>query len=88
MTKAKVIFSYLNGSMLVKLSPDLRAQAMEPLGKLLSVEREGIQIHVLIARSQGATSSLAIASLILTTIKVVFQGNLTIRFFRCERLFS
>ena len=77
--------------MLVKLSPDLRAQAMEPLGKLLrefSVEREGIQIHVLIARSQGASSSLAIASLILTTIKVVFQGNLTIGFFRCERLFS
>ncbi|NDA61827.1 MAG: hypothetical protein EBX50_07275 [Chitinophagia bacterium] len=58
--KAKVIFSYLNGSMLVKISPDLRAQAVEPLSKLLrefSVELEGIQIHVLVARSQGATSS-------------------------------
>lgn len=66
--KAKVMIPDVEASMLVKGSAGVRAQAMDPSGKLLmdfNVEREGNQIHVLNAPSPGATSSLAIASYVL-----------------------
>ena len=66
--KAKVMIPEVDASMLVKGSAGVRAQAMDPSGKLLmdfNVEREGNQVHVLNAPSPGATSSLAIASYIV-----------------------
>lgn len=66
--KAKVMIPEVEASMLVKGSAGVRAQAMDPSGKLLmdfNVEREGNQVHVLNAPSPGATSSLAIASYII-----------------------
>ena len=66
--KAKVMIPEVEASMLVKSSAGVRAQAMDPSGKLLmdfNVEREGNQVHVLNAPSPGATSSLAIASYII-----------------------
>lgn len=66
--KAKVMIPEVEASMLVKGSAGVRAQAMDPAGKLLmdfNVEREGNQVHVLNAPSPGATSSLAIASYII-----------------------
>ncbi len=66
--KAKIMIPEVEASMLVKGSAGVRAQAMDPSGKLLmdfNVEREGNQVHVLNAPSPGATSSLAIASYIL-----------------------
>ena len=66
--KAKVMIPEVEASMLVKGSAGVRAQAMDPTGKLLmdfNVEREGNQVHVLNAPSPGATSSLAIASYII-----------------------
>lgn len=67
-SKAKIMVPEVEASMLVKGSAGVRAQAMDPTGKLLmdfNVEREGNQIHVLNAPSPGATSSLAIASYII-----------------------
>jgi L-2-hydroxyglutarate oxidase len=67
-SKAKVMIPEVEASMLVKGSAGVRAQAMDPAGKLLmdfNVEREGNQVHVLNAPSPGATSSLAIASYII-----------------------
>jgi len=67
-SKAKVMIPEVEASMLEKGSAGVRAQAMDPSGKLLmdfNVEREGNQIHVLNAPSPGATSSLAIASYII-----------------------
>ena len=58
----------VEASMLVKGSAGVRAQAMDPSGKLLmdfNVEREGNQVHVLNAPSPGATASLAIASYVI-----------------------
>lgn len=66
--KAKVMIPEVEASMLVKGSAGVRAQAMDPSGKLLmdfNVEREGNQVHVLNAPSPGATASLAIASYII-----------------------
>jgi len=66
--KAKVMIPEVEASMLVKGSAGVRAQGMDPSGKLLmdfNVEREGNQVHVLNAPSPGATSSLAIASYII-----------------------
>jgi len=66
--KAKVMIPEVEANMLVKGSAGVRAQAMDPSGKLLmdfNVEREGNQVHVLNAPSPGATSSLAIASFII-----------------------
>jgi L-2-hydroxyglutarate oxidase len=66
--KAKVMIPEVEASMLEKGSAGVRAQAMDPYGKLLmdfNVEREGNQVHVLNAPSPGATSSLAIASYII-----------------------
>ena len=66
--KAKVMIPEVEASMLEKGSAGVRAQAMDPTGKLLmdfNVEREGNQVHVLNAPSPGATSSLAIASYII-----------------------
>lgn len=66
--KAKIMIPEVEASMLVKGSAGVRAQAMDPSGKLLmdfNVEREGNQVHVLNAPSPGATSSLAIASYII-----------------------
>jgi L-2-hydroxyglutarate oxidase len=66
--KAKVMIPEVEANMLVKGSAGVRAQAMDPAGKLLmdfNVEREGNQVHVLNAPSPGATSSLAIASYII-----------------------
>jgi L-2-hydroxyglutarate oxidase len=66
--KAKVMIPEVDVSMLVKGSAGVRAQAMDPSGKLLmdfNVERQGNQVHVLNAPSPGATSSLAIASYIV-----------------------
>ncbi|HQS52007.1 MAG TPA: L-2-hydroxyglutarate oxidase [Daejeonella sp.] len=67
-TKAKIMIPEVEASMLVKGTAGVRAQAMDPSGKLLmdfNIEREGNQVHVLNAPSPGATSSLAIASYIL-----------------------
>jgi L-2-hydroxyglutarate oxidase len=58
----------VEASILVKGTAGVRAQAMDPSGKLLmdfNIERDGNQVHVLNAPSPGATSSLAIASYIL-----------------------
>jgi L-2-hydroxyglutarate oxidase len=66
--KAKIMIPEVEASMLVKGSAGVRAQAMDPEGKLLmdfNIEREGNQVHVLNAPSPGATSSLAIASYII-----------------------
>jgi L-2-hydroxyglutarate oxidase len=66
--KAKVMIPEVEASMLVKGSAGVRAQAMDPSGKLLmdfNVEREANQVHVLNAPSPGATSSLAIASYVI-----------------------
>ena len=66
--KAKVMIPEVEASMLVKGSAGVRAQAMDPSGKLLmdfNVEREGNQVHVLNAPSPGATASLAIASYVI-----------------------
>jgi L-2-hydroxyglutarate oxidase len=66
--KAKIMIPEVEASMLVKGSAGVRAQAMDPAGKLLmdfNIERDGNQVHVLNAPSPGATSSLAIASYIL-----------------------
>lgn len=66
--KAKIMIPEIEASMLVKGSAGVRAQAMDPEGKLLmdfNIEREGNQVHVLNAPSPGATSSLAIASYII-----------------------
>ena len=66
--KAKVMIPEVEASMLVKGSAGVRAQAMDPSGKLLmdfNVEREGNQVHILNAPSPGATSSLAIANYII-----------------------
>lgn len=66
--KAKIMIPEVEASMLVKGSAGVRAQAMDPAGKLLmdfNIEREGNQVHVLNAPSPGATSSLAIASYII-----------------------
>jgi L-2-hydroxyglutarate oxidase len=66
--KAKIMIPDVDASMLVKGSAGVRAQAMNPEGKLLmdfNIEREGNQVHVLNAPSPGATSSLAIASYII-----------------------
>ena len=66
--KAKIMIPEVEASMLVKGSAGVRAQAMDPGGKLLmdfNIERDGNQVHVLNAPSPGATSSLAIASFIL-----------------------
>lgn len=66
--KAKVMIPEVEASMLVKGSAGVRAQAMDPAGKLLmdfNVERDGNQIHVLNAPSPGATSSLAIADYVV-----------------------
>jgi L-2-hydroxyglutarate oxidase len=67
-TKAKIMIPEVEASMLVKGTAGVRAQAMDPSGKLLmdfNIERIGNQVHVLNAPSPGATSSLAIASYIL-----------------------
>jgi len=66
--KAKIMIPEVEASMLVKGSAGVRAQAMDPGGKLLmdfNIERDGNQVHVLNAPSPGATSSLAIANYIL-----------------------
>jgi len=66
--KAKIMIPEVEASMLVKGTAGVRAQAMDPSGKLLmdfNIERDGNQVHVLNAPSPGATSSLAIASYIL-----------------------
>lgn len=66
--KAKVMIPDVEASMLVKGSAGVRAQAMDPSGKLLmdfNVEREGNQVHVLNAPSPGATASLAIATYVI-----------------------
>ena len=66
--KAKIMIPEVEASVLVKGSAGVRAQAMDPGGKLLmdfNIERDGNQVHVLNAPSPGATSSLAIASFIL-----------------------
>jgi len=66
--KAKIMIPEVEASMLVKGTAGVRAQAMDPAGKLLmdfNVEREGNQVHVLNAPSPGATASLAIASYVL-----------------------
>jgi len=63
--KAKIMIPEVDASMLVKGSAGVRAQAMDPGGKLLmdfNIERDGNQVHVLNAPSPGATASLAIAS--------------------------
>lgn len=67
--KAKIMIPEVEASMLVKGSAGVRAQAMSPEGTLLmdfNIEREGNQVHVLNAPSPGATSSLAIASYIIS----------------------
>jgi len=54
--------------MFVKGTAGVRAQAMDPAGKLLmdfNIIRDNNQIHVLNAPSPGATASLAIADHIL-----------------------
>lgn len=66
--KAKVMIPEVEANMLVKGSAGVRAQAIDPAGKLLmdfNIERNGNQVHVLNAPSPGATSSLAIASYII-----------------------
>jgi L-2-hydroxyglutarate oxidase len=66
--KAKIMIPEVEAGMLVKGTAGVRAQAMDPSGKLLmdfNIERDGNQVHVLNAPSPGATSSLAIASYIL-----------------------
>jgi len=63
--KAKIMIPEVEASMLVKGTAGVRAQAMDPGGKLLmdfNIERDGNQVHVLNAPSPGATASLAIAS--------------------------
>jgi L-2-hydroxyglutarate oxidase len=67
-SKAKIMIQEVEASILVKGTAGVRAQAMDPSGKLLmdfNIERDGNQVHVLNAPSPGATSSLAIASYIL-----------------------
>lgn len=66
--KAKIMIPEVEASMLVKGTAGVRAQAMDPSGKLLmdfNIERDGNQVHLLNAPSPGATSSLAIASHII-----------------------
>jgi L-2-hydroxyglutarate oxidase len=67
--KAKIMIPEVEANMLVKGSAGVRAQALSPEGTLLmdfNIEREGNQVHVLNAPSPGATSSLAIASYIIS----------------------
>jgi L-2-hydroxyglutarate oxidase len=66
--KAKKLIPDINESMFVKGTAGVRAQAMDPAGKLLmdfNIIRDNNQIHVLNAPSPGATASLAIADHIL-----------------------
>jgi len=66
--KAKKLIPDINESMFVKGTSGVRAQAMDPSGKLLmdfNIIRDHNQIHVLNAPSPGATASLAIADYIL-----------------------
>ena len=66
--KAKKLIPDINESMFVKGTAGVRAQAMDPTGKLLmdfNIIRDNNQIHVLNAPSPGATASLAIADHIL-----------------------
>jgi L-2-hydroxyglutarate oxidase len=66
--KARKLVPELNGSHLVKGMAGVRAQAMDPAGRLIMdfrVVREGHQVHVLNAPSPGATASLAIADYII-----------------------
>ena len=66
--KAKKLVPDINESMFVKGTAGVRAQAMDPAGKLLmdfNIIRDNNQIHVLNAPSPGATASLAIADHIL-----------------------
>jgi L-2-hydroxyglutarate oxidase len=66
--KAKKLIPDINESMFVKGTSGVRAQAMDPSGKLLmdfNIIRDNNQIHVLNAPSPGATASLAIADYIL-----------------------
>jgi len=66
--KAKKLIPDINGSMFVKGTAGVRAQAMDSSGKLLmdfNIIREKNQVHVLNAPSPGATASLAIADHIL-----------------------
>lgn len=66
--KAKKLIPDINAEMFKKGTAGVRAQAMDPSGKLMMdfhIAREGNQIHVLNAPSPGATASLSIADHIL-----------------------
>jgi (S)-2-hydroxyglutarate dehydrogenase len=66
--KAKKLIPDINADMFMKGTAGVRAQAMDPSGKLMMdfhIAREGNQIHVLNAPSPGATASLSIADHIL-----------------------
>lgn len=66
--KAKKLIPDINAEMFMKGTAGVRAQAMDPSGKLMMdfhIAREGNQIHVLNAPSPGATASLSIADHIL-----------------------
>lgn len=68
LAKAKKMVPDIELSHFTKGTAGVRAQAMDPAGKLIMdfrVVREGRQIHVLNAPSPGATASLAIADHIL-----------------------
>ena len=66
--KAKKLIPDISADMFMKGTAGVRAQAMDPSGKLMMdfhIAREGNQIHVLNAPSPGATASLSIADHIL-----------------------
>jgi (S)-2-hydroxyglutarate dehydrogenase len=66
--KAKKLIPDISEDMFMKGTAGVRAQAMDPSGKLMMdfhISREGNQIHVLNAPSPGATASLSIADHIL-----------------------
>lgn len=66
--KAKKMMPEIKDSMLQKGGAGVRAQAMNPEGKLIMdfrIEKINNQIHVLNAPSPGATASLAIANYII-----------------------
>jgi L-2-hydroxyglutarate oxidase len=66
--KAQKLIPEINSSMFIKGTAGVRAQAMDPQGKLLmdfKVIKHENQIHILNAPSPGATASLAIADYIV-----------------------
>jgi len=66
--KAQKLIPDVRANMFTKGTAGVRAQAMDPNGKLImdfNIVREGNQVHVLNAPSPGATASLSIADHIL-----------------------